>query len=158
MSFFRRSCKTDMTSHCPRCEAQDKLHHCLHSLKTSLQQHTSAHLPPERSNMRLSSAALCTVGLAALAGAALYASRSPRVPEGIRPVENFDIDRYLGKWYELARIDHSFEKGLQRTQAEYSRNQQGALMSPTVATTPSAGNGKFLAAGPSPPLLPTLPH
>ena len=143
MSFFRRSCKTDMTSHCPRCEAQDKLHHCLHSLKTSLQQHTSAHLPPERSNMRLSSAALCTVGLAALAGAALYASRSPRVPEGIRPVENFDLDRYLGKWYELARIDHSFEKGLQRTQAEYSRNHQGGIDVTNRGYDPKRGEWKI---------------
>jgi apolipoprotein D and lipocalin family protein len=29
-------------------------------------------------------------------------------PENIEPVANFDLDKYLGKWYEIARLDHSF--------------------------------------------------
>ena len=37
------------------------------------------------------------------------------VPENITPVDNFNIERYLGKWYEIARLDHSFERGLSRS-------------------------------------------
>ena len=30
------------------------------------------------------------------------------VPKGLEPVSGFDGDRYLGRWYEIARLDHSF--------------------------------------------------
>lgn len=144
MSFFRRSCKTDMNTRCPRCEAQDQLHQTLQGLKNRLQQHKPASPLPiaDRSNLRLGSAALCTVGLAALAGAALYASRNPRVPQGVHPVEHFDIARYLGKWYELARIEHSFEKGLQRTQAEYSLSRTGGIHVTNRGYDPKRGEWK----------------
>lgn len=49
------------------------------------------------------------------------------VPQGIEPVQNFDVDRYLGKWYELARLDHSFERGLQSVTAEYSVRDDGGM-------------------------------
>ena len=35
------------------------------------------------------------------------------LPQGIEPVRGFELDRYLGKWYEIARLDHSVERGLQ---------------------------------------------
>ncbi|WP_417521043.1 lipocalin family protein [Marinobacter sp.] len=41
------------------------------------------------------------------------------VPKGIEPVTGLNADRYLGKWYEIARLDHSFEEGLSRVTAEY---------------------------------------
>jgi apolipoprotein D and lipocalin family protein len=41
-------------------------------------------------------------------------------PDGVDPVGNFDLDRYLGKWYEIARLDHPFERGLDNITAEYS--------------------------------------
>jgi len=34
------------------------------------------------------------------------------IPDGITPVRDFQLDRYLGKWYEIARLDHSFERGV----------------------------------------------
>jgi len=34
------------------------------------------------------------------------------IPEKVKPVDNFNVHRYLGKWYEIARLDHSFERGL----------------------------------------------
>jgi len=34
------------------------------------------------------------------------------MPESVQPVTGFELERYLGKWYEIARLDHSFEKGL----------------------------------------------
>lgn len=41
------------------------------------------------------------------------------IPEGIAPVNNLDADRYLGTWYEIARLDHSFERGLSQVTATY---------------------------------------
>ncbi len=43
---------------------------------------------------------------------ALSASGCTGVPKGLAPVTGFEVDRYLGKWYELARLDHRFERGL----------------------------------------------
>ena len=48
-------------------------------------------------------------------------------PEGVDPVSDFEADRYLGRWYEIARLDHSFERGLTRVTAEYSRRDDGAV-------------------------------
>ncbi len=49
------------------------------------------------------------------------------IPEGIKPVDNFQIERYLGKWYEIARLDHSFERGLNRVTADYSLRDDGGV-------------------------------
>lgn len=49
------------------------------------------------------------------------------MPKGVEPVENFELDRYLGKWYEIARLDHSFERGLQQVTAEYSLRDDGGV-------------------------------
>lgn len=49
------------------------------------------------------------------------------VPDGVEPVGNFDADKYLGTWYEIARLDHSFEDGLSRVTAEYSLNDDGSI-------------------------------
>jgi len=49
------------------------------------------------------------------------------VPEGISPVENFDVEKYLGTWYEIARLDHSFERGLDQVTATYSRREDGGV-------------------------------
>jgi apolipoprotein D and lipocalin family protein len=49
------------------------------------------------------------------------------LPEDIEPVTGFDSDRYLGTWYEIARLDHSFERGLTNVYAEYSLNEDGSV-------------------------------
>lgn len=49
------------------------------------------------------------------------------IPEGITPVKPFAVDRYLGKWYEIARLDHRFERGLTHITAEYSLNADGSI-------------------------------
>lgn len=46
-------------------------------------------------------------------------------PKNIVPVENFQLDNYLGKWYEIARLDHSFERGLTDVSANYQLLQNG---------------------------------
>ena len=42
-------------------------------------------------------------------------------------VKNFEIERYLGKWYEIARFDFYFEKNLNNTTAQYSLNEDGSV-------------------------------
>ena len=49
------------------------------------------------------------------------------VPEGMEPVSGFELDRYLGKWYEVARLDHSFERGMSRVTAEYGMREDGGV-------------------------------
>lgn len=49
------------------------------------------------------------------------------VPDGVTPVSDFDLERYLGKWYEIARLDHSFERGLSHVTAEYSMRDDGGV-------------------------------
>lgn len=49
------------------------------------------------------------------------------MPDGVEPVAGFEADRYLGRWYEIARLDHSFERGLSNVTAEYSRRDDGAI-------------------------------
>lgn len=71
----------------------------------------------ERSNLPLLLALLVTFWLAGCV--------SP--PEGVEPVKGFEKERYLGKWYEIARLDHSFEEGLSRVTAHYSLRDDGGL-------------------------------
>ena len=42
-------------------------------------------------------------------------------------VKELDIDRYLGTWYEIARLDHSFERGLEKVTADYSYRNDGGI-------------------------------
>ena len=49
------------------------------------------------------------------------------IPEGVSPVDGFDVNRYLGTWYEIARLDHSFERGLEQVTAEYSLRDDGGI-------------------------------
>lgn len=49
------------------------------------------------------------------------------IPDNIEPVKDFDANRYLGTWYEIARLDHSFEKGLEKVTARYSLREDGGI-------------------------------
>lgn len=49
------------------------------------------------------------------------------MPKSVSPVEDFDINRYLGQWYEIARLDHSFERGLMNVSATYSLRKDGGI-------------------------------
>ena len=49
------------------------------------------------------------------------------IPENVLPVNGFDVDQYMGTWYEIARLDHSFERGLERVTAEYSLRDDGGI-------------------------------
>ena len=58
---------------------------------------------------------------------ALLMSGCTSMPDGVRPVEGFELDRYLGQWYEIARLDHRFERGLTQVTAEYSLREDGGV-------------------------------
>jgi apolipoprotein D and lipocalin family protein len=49
------------------------------------------------------------------------------IPEGIQPISNLDLQQYLGRWYEVARLDHSFEKGMQQVTATYEMREDGGI-------------------------------
>jgi len=48
-------------------------------------------------------------------------------PDGITAVTPFDVNRYAGKWYEIARMDHSFERGLSEVSATYRLQPDGSV-------------------------------
>ena len=50
-----------------------------------------------------------------------------RVPKGLEPVSGFDGQRYLGRWYEIARLDHSFERNLSNVSAMYTAQEDGMI-------------------------------
>ena len=43
------------------------------------------------------------------------------------PVAALDLNRYLGEWYEIARFDHSFERGVEQAKANYTLNEDGTI-------------------------------
>lgn len=49
------------------------------------------------------------------------------VPEGVQTVTGFELDRYLGTWYEIARLDHRFERGMSNVTANYSMRDDGGV-------------------------------
>lgn len=102
----------------------------------------AAALPPRR---RLLGLAL--VGAAALAGCA---ATSP--PTGITGVSGFEVRRYEGRWYEIARLDHRFERGLTDVSARYQAQPDGSIRVVNRGFDPATGRwreaiGKALFTG-----------
>ncbi len=50
-----------------------------------------------------------------------------QVPDGVEPVGGFDAERYLGQWYEVARLDHRFERGMDNVTATYTAREDGGI-------------------------------
>ena len=48
-------------------------------------------------------------------------------PDGVRPVQPFDVNRYLGEWFEIMRLDHGFERGLTNVTATYTARDDGSV-------------------------------
>lgn len=75
------------------------------------------------------------------------------LPENVQPVQNFDLDRYYGKWYEIARLDHRFERGLEQVSAQYSAGEDGSVRVLNRGYSAEDGwqsaEGKALFVGPS---------
>lgn len=71
--------------------------------------------------------ALAWAGLFGLLVLALLGGCSTSPPQGIAAVSPFDVGRYEGKWYEIARLDHPFERGLTDVNASYRVQPDGSL-------------------------------
>ncbi|HSN49462.1 MAG TPA: lipocalin family protein [Flavobacterium sp.] len=71
---------------------------------------------------------IMALGSAALLTATLVVMNScSSIPKGANAIQNFNKEKYLGKWYEIARLDFVFEKNLNNTTAEYSLNEDGSI-------------------------------
>jgi len=62
-----------------------------------------------------------------LLAASLLAVGCTGIPEGVTPVRGFQLERYLGVWYEIVRLDHSFERGLVDVTATYQTRSDGGI-------------------------------
>lgn len=49
------------------------------------------------------------------------------IPKQAMPVENFEVEKYLGTWYEVARLDHRFERNMDNVIAQYSEREDGDI-------------------------------
>lgn len=68
---------------------------------------------------------LFVTGMALLT--AVLQSGCAGAPDGVEVVTDFELNRYLGTWYEIARLDHRFERGLSRVTANYSMRDDGGV-------------------------------
>lgn len=48
-------------------------------------------------------------------------------PDNVKIINNVDANQYLGTWYEIARLDHSFERGLDNVTAHYELREDGGI-------------------------------
>lgn len=64
---------------------------------------------------------------AVAAGTALYNALKP-IRSDVIVIDDFDIHKYLGTWYEIARMDFFWEKNLINVQANYSTNADGKIL------------------------------
>mgnify|MGYP001829060870 CR=1 FL=1 len=65
--------------------------------------------------------------IASILGVATILTGCTGIPEGLAPVTGFEPDRYLGKWYEIARLDHSFERNMSNVSATYTRGENADI-------------------------------
>lgn len=82
--------------------------------------------------MRLFAAGLALLLLSACTG----------IPKGLAPVQGFELARYLGQWHEIARLDHSFERGLTDVSATYSPREDGGIRVLNRGYDPERGQWK----------------
>lgn len=73
----------------------------------------------------------------------LFLSGCVTKPENITPIKNFKAKKYLGKWYEVARLDNTFEKGLVKVNAEYSLNHDGSIKVINSGVNPTTGKRSY---------------
>lgn len=57
----------------------------------------------------------------------LFTGCSYSLPKNVEPQKSFELNSYLGKWYEIARLEHRFEKGMEKITATYSMREDGGV-------------------------------
>ena len=68
-----------------------------------------------------------TARILAMLTGVLFLAGCTNIPDGIEPIDDFNITKYLGQWYEIARLDHSFERGLSEVTAFYELRNDGGV-------------------------------
>lgn len=68
------------------------------------------------------------VSLIVVIGIVILFNSCASIPQKTKPVENFEVNRYLGTWYEVARFDFRFEKDLDNTSANYTLDEKGNVI------------------------------
>ncbi|POY35047.1 hypothetical protein C3K47_17210 [Solitalea longa] len=68
------------------------------------------------------------ISVTLIIGIGIFFNSCASIPSKARPVENFDVNRYLGTWYEIARFDFRFEKDLNNTSAHYTLDKKGNVI------------------------------
>lgn len=63
-------------------------------------------------------------------------------PRGLVPVSGFELPRYLGTWHEIARLDHTFERGLINVTADYAMREDGGVKVTNRGYKAAAGEWK----------------
>lgn len=66
--------------------------------------------------------------LAAVLLGLVSACSSLGLPKGVEPVNDFELEKYLGQWFEIARFDSFFERGLDNVTATYSLRDDGGVV------------------------------
>ena len=84
--------------------------------------------------------------LTAAVSALWYAGQRVRVPQNVRPVQDFDAEQYMGHWYELSRIDYVFERGLTSCTADYVLQSDGTVQVTNRGFDPANGRWKSATA------------
>jgi apolipoprotein D and lipocalin family protein len=69
----------------------------------------------------------------------LLLSGCGQIADGLTPINQFQLQRYLGTWYEIARLDHRFERGLVDVKADYSLRDDGGVRVLNSGTNSSSG-------------------
>lgn len=69
------------------------------------------------------------IGLSLAAGivTGIYFLTRRTIPKGVKAVKPFDLKKYMGEWYEIARFNYMFEKGIDYATANYSLNEDGSV-------------------------------
>lgn len=49
------------------------------------------------------------------------------LPAPLETVSGVDLDRYLGRWYEIARLENAFEKDCEGVTADYAMREDGSI-------------------------------
>jgi apolipoprotein D and lipocalin family protein len=72
----------------------------------------------------------------------IFISSCTDIPDGMQAIRNFQAERYLGVWYEIARLDHSFERGLNNVSATYTLRKDGGIDVLNRGYNPQTGEWK----------------
>ena len=76
----------------------------------------------QKKHLIAAGAALATAGIAYL-----ILRTKKTIPIGINAITGFNKEKYMGRWYEIARLDFYWERGLENVTADYSLNRNGTV-------------------------------